>query len=243
MGGAEAIRVVVTRPREQSRELIRLLTEAGYAPVSLPLLDIQPLPVPDDDWESFAMADVVAVTSPTGAHHLVARLAESGRTVPEGMRVAAVGRETGAVLRAAGIAVHVVPSRATGVALADALAAEGVEGRHIVLARAREGRVELADGLRAAGARVTELPLYESVDAAVDPAEVVVACGAEVWIVTSPKIVEAAVNIVGREHLRGTTVVSIGPTTSARARDLGVPVAAEAAEQSASGLVAALIGL
>ncbi len=235
------IRVVVTRPPLQSARLIRLLDEAGYEPLVMPLLDIVALPVPDESWAAFASADVVVVTSPTGAHHLVERLTESGRRHPAVARVAAVGRETRTVLENAGVAVDVTPVRATGAALSDALAASGVDGARVVLARAREGRAELATGLRAAGAEVVEFPLYTSVAASPDPLQVAMARTAEAWTVTSPKIVDAAGDVVGADVLRSATVVSIGPTTSAHARGLGVDVAAEAADQSAAGIVAALI--
>ncbi len=240
MAAQDVIRVVVTRPRRQSAELTRRLADAGYAPVVLPLLDIAPLPVTEESWRTFASADVVVVTSPTGAHHLTEQLAASGRALPGSARVAAVGPETRSILRAAGIGVHVMPPRATGAALAEALADVGVAGARIVLARAREGRVELADGLRTAGAHVVELPLYASVAAEIDPVAVAEVRDAEVWIVTSPKIVDAAVGVVGREVLRRATVVSIGPTTTAHARESGIDVSAEASEQSAAGLVAAL---
>lgn len=239
MTDATVVRVVVTRPELQAAELIRGLTEHGYGPVVMPLLDIQALPVSDAGRRELQRADVVVVTSPTGAHHLVR--AVDGPTAFPRARVAAVGRETRAVLERGGVPVDVIPPRATGASLAEALAAGGIEGAHIVLARARCGRPEVPTRLRAAGAEVSELPLYASVPASPDPERVAQAREAAVWTVTSPKIVDAAIDAVGVEVLRSALLISIGPTTSAHARARGLEVAAEAADQSADGLIAALL--
>lgn len=238
--GRHGIRVAVTRPRLQSAELTALLAESGYEPIEIPLLDIQALPVADESWDALERSDAVVVTSPSGAHHLVEALRGTGRRIPETVTVAAVGRITEAALLSAGIRVSLTPERATGAALADALAERGVEGARVVLARALEGRVELSDGLRASGAEVTELPLYRAVSVTPDVGDVERARSAHVWTLTSPKIVDAAVAAVGSDTLAAAALVSIGPTTTAHVRRRGLQVAAEAAEQSAPGLVAAV---
>ena len=45
------------------------------------------------------------------------------------------------------------------------------------------------------------------------------------------------------ERLAGARLCSIGPVTSATLRELGLPVAVEAAEYTTAGLVAAIAGL
>jgi len=238
--GRHRIRVAVTRPRLQSAELIALLAESGYEPIEIPLLDIRALPVAEEAWEALGSSDAMVVTSPSGAHHLIEALRETGRRIPGTVMVAAVGRITEAVLLSAGIPVSLTPERATGAALADAFAERGVEGVRIVLARALEGRVELSDGLRAYGAEVLELPLYRAVTVTPDVGDIERARSADVWTLTSPRIVDAAVDAVGSDTLSATALVSIGPTTTAHVRRRGLQIAAEAAEQSAAGLAAAV---
>jgi len=240
-------RVVVTRPALQSDALADGLERLGADVVLLPLTRIVPV---DDSHELAAAIDgldryaVVAVTSANGAACLGAQLRRRGRSIPAGVLVAAVGDATAGALADEGIRTDLVPERATGAALAATLAAAaGVAGARVLVARARTGRPEIVEGLRAAGAFVDDVALYDTERLAPDPAAVARALGdrgATVVVLTAPSAVETLAAAIAPEDAPGVAVVTMGPTTSAAARAAGMTVAAEAAEQSVAGLVAAV---
>lgn len=238
------IGVVVTRPEAQSQALVNGLAAQGAAVTGLALTRIVGR---DDAWTSserqtLASADLVAVTSVNGARELARQLPLNGCVFPAAAMVVAVGRQTAAALADAGIAADLVPREATSAAIIDALIpAHAVDGRRIVLARARAGRPELADGLIAAGADVHELPLYETVACRPTAQEVACALQCDIWTFLSPSSVDVALATVGIDRLRTRTIVSIGPTTTAHLTSCGVSVAAEASTRSAAGVVDAVI--
>ena len=108
-------------------------------------------------------------------------------------------------------------------------------------------RPELVDGLRARGARVDEVELYEAVAeprragrASRPPSE------ADYLTFTASSTVRAFLGLLSAGTASGCVrdgprVVSIGPVTSATAREEGMEVHAEAAEHTIPGLVAALL--
>jgi uroporphyrinogen III methyltransferase/synthase len=93
-------RIVVTRAREQARDLVQLLEEAGYEVVVSPLIEIVPLGDEPIDVSSF---DWVVITSANGASELRRRM----QGTPA--RVAAIGRATAAAFGA----VDLIPEIAT----------------------------------------------------------------------------------------------------------------------------------
>jgi len=79
------VRVLVTRPKGQERELVGLLQAAGYAVVHCPLIAVEPL---GDDPIDLTGYDWLVVTSANGAREIERRRG-AGRP-----RVAAIGRAT-----------------------------------------------------------------------------------------------------------------------------------------------------
>lgn len=231
-------RVVVTRPAGQAEGLADLLGAAGFEAVRLPLITVRDHIGPDRDAGLVALpsADVVVVTSANGASRLCTLVAD-GVPLRADVTVVAVGDPTRVALERGGLAVDLVPATATGAAVAEMLAGRGVAGRRVVLARALDGRPELPVALLVAGAEVIELPLYASVDITPPEDDLTRARGAEVWTLTSPRIVDGAVRAVGHEALGRAALVSIGPTTSAHIREIGLQVAGEATDASTDAIV------
>ncbi len=134
--------------------------------------------------------------------------------------------------------------------LAAALAESGIPmaGARVLIPRAREARDVLPDALRVAGALVDVLPVYDTVPVsglAVPPEQVE---DADFVTFTSGSGVRRFVALMeasgaGRplsERLSGARLCSIGPVTSQALRECGLPVAVEASEHTAAGLVAAI---
>jgi uroporphyrinogen III methyltransferase/synthase len=129
----------------------------------------------------------------------------------------------------------VVPPRSIAESLVEALAVVPVEGRRVLVARASEARDVLPDALSARGAEVDVLPLYDTVaepiEAPLEAADYVTFTSSSTvrFFMESPELPE------------GARVVSIGPVTSATAREFGLEVHVEATQHDIDGLVDALL--
>lgn len=155
------MRVLVTRPAEQARELVDLLAARGLAGVTVPAVAIRHEPAGspfDAALDGLYGAAWLVITSANGAVALGARL----RAMPSGTRLAAVGPATAAALRNAGFNVDHVPDDYLTVAIADGVG--DVRGRRVVLARADAATPDLAAALRARGALVDEVVAYRTLE-------------------------------------------------------------------------------
>jgi uroporphyrinogen III methyltransferase / synthase len=238
-------RVVVTRARAQSSGLAATLGALGADVVELPAIRI--VPRIDGAEVRNAIAAIhsyalVCLTSPNGARLLFDALAAAGLDARAlaNATVAAIGPGTAAALADRGIRADVVPERSVAEALVEALAAVEVAGRPVLVARAAEARDVLPDALRERGAEVDVVALYETVAEDPDPAAIEAARGADYVTFTSSSTVRNFVAAMGEPPPQA-RVVSIGPVTSAAARDAGVRVDVEAERHDLDGLVDALL--
>jgi len=228
---------VVTRARPQASGLAATLTELGAIVTEAPAIAIHPVEVSLPDLASY---DLVCLTSVNGVDRLF-ELVRDARALA-GPVVAAIGPGTAERLRAKGVVADVVPPRAVGEGLLEAVAGLDV-GRALIL-RAREGRDVLPEGLRERGVEVDLVTLYETRAEPLDADTRAAVLDAD-WITfTAGSAVRSLVAAVGgADALRGgPRLASIGPVTSAALRDLGLEPDLEAAEHTPDGLVAALLG-
>jgi uroporphyrinogen-III synthase len=147
--------------------------------------------------------------------------------------VAAVGPGTAAALRDRHLVADLVPERAVAESLVDAFP-EG-PGR-VLLPQAAAARPVLATGLASKGWDVDVVEAYRTVPVAAPPAAREAAARADAITFTSASTVSGFLDAVGPGGLPP-VVVSIGPITSARARESGVAVHAEASPHTVEGLV------
>ena len=155
--------------------------------------------------------------------------------------VAAIGPGTAAELQHRGIRADVVPERSVAEALLEALEAVPLEGRRVLVARATEARDVLPDGLRERGAEVDVVALYETVAEPLSEDQREAAARADYVTFTSSSTVRNYIEAGGSVGAEA-RVISIGPVTSATARELGLTVHVEAAQHDIEGLVTALLG-
>ena len=163
--------VVVTRAREQASGLAARLAELGAEVIQFPTIDIRPI-------ADFAEADAAVraldgydwliFTSANGVKSFWERLEAQGLDARalHGVRVAAIGPATAGAVRAHGVAPDFVPEAYIAESVAKGLIELGMDGKKILLPRAREAREVLPEELRRAGADVRVLPIYETVPAA-----------------------------------------------------------------------------
>jgi uroporphyrinogen III methyltransferase / synthase len=239
-------RVVVTRARAQASSLAAALRALGAEVVELPAIRIEP--GLDDPEVGAAVAAIgeyslVCVTSANGARLLFEALGSAGLDARAlaGATVAAIGPGTAKELAAHGIAADVVPERSVAEALVEALKETEVEGRRVLVVRPAAARDVLPDALRERGAEVDAVALYETVREQPEPAAIEAARGADYVTFTSASTVRNLSEALGGELPDGARVVSIGPITSAAAREAGIQVAVEASRHDIDGLIEALL--
>jgi len=244
-------RVLVTRARAQSAELVALLEAAGAEVVHHAAIEI----VPPPSCESLDAVMVVpgsfqqsGFTSTNGVDAFFAR-ATSLRcdATLQGVKVAVVGRATADALRAHGVEPDLVPEKFQASELLPLLESDQ-RGERTAIVRALEGREVLVDELRARGGDVHVAVAYETKKAAAiadDPRAALAAGEIDALTFTSPSTVKGTLSHLSEAELAhvlaSCVIVSIGPVTTKALARFGAANAVEAEESTVEGLVAALI--
>ena len=244
-------RVLVTRSRTQSADLVDLLERAGAEAVEVPTIEIQPIEdfcKVDAELARLTEYDWVVFTSTNAVEQLFGRLDALGRDARQfhGSRVAAIGTATASALSERGIVADIISRESVSQSLIDGLAEEGVEGQRILLPGAEVRPDRLRRGLEGLGAMVREVTPYRTVvpsGAGVRLGEALNA-GINVVTFTSSSTVTNLVALLEGEvaRLGNTKVACIGRVTAETARkaELNVDILAE--DSTAAGLVDAIVG-
>jgi uroporphyrinogen III methyltransferase/synthase len=230
--------VAVTRARSQASGLAARLRMLGANVIEAPAIKIVPRDGPAPELDRY---DLICLTSPNGVALLFERLAGAGHDARAlaGKTVAAIGPGTAAALREHGVIADIVPERFVAEGLVEAL--EGTPLSRALIARAAQARDVLPDALRARGAEVDVLELYETVAEPLSEAQLRAVSGADYVTFTSSSTVEFFLAGAAAALRPETSLVSIGPVTSAALRDHGLEPAVEAQRHDIDGLVDALL--
>jgi len=235
--------LLVTRPAAQASELVSLLAEQGIDAISVPTVEIAPAPpggALDDAIRSLDGAAWLVITSVNGAAALLGRLVALGSSLPNGVRLAAVGPGTAGALRRGGLQVDHVPSRYRTVAIADGLGE--VAGKRVVLARADAATRDLRDALLHRGALVEEVVAYRTVEGPATSRDTIRAALAQplhgVTFTSGSTVRGLRALLSPPEALRATSLPAycIGPVTAEVARHAGFAVPVVAAEHTVAAL-------
>ena len=244
-------RVLVTRSRTQSADLVELLERAGAEAVEAPTIEIQPVEdfcKVDAALAGLADYDWVVFTSTNTVEQLFARLDAMGRDARQfhASRVAAIGTATASALSERGIVADLVSRESVSQSLIDDLAERGVAGQNILLPGAEVRPERLRRGLEGLGAVVREMTLYRTVPPSDAGARLAEALGAGVDVVTftSSSTVTNLVALLEGDvtRLGEASVACIGRVTAETARRAGLNVDILAEESTAAGLVDAIVG-
>jgi uroporphyrinogen III methyltransferase/synthase len=230
-------RLVVTRPREQSRELAAALEALGAEVSVVPLIAIEPvldLGGPDDVVLDGVDFDWLVVTSANA----VAALASSPRLreVAGGARVGAVGPATAEALREAGVEPDFVPDEYAAENIVAGLGE--VLGARVLLAQSDIADSGLAEELRARGALVEVLHPYRTREVVPSQSEVHLLRSADAILLLSGS---AARSLAAAGGAGDALVACIGPKTASVASELGLVVGLVADEATADGIIRALV--
>jgi len=255
--------VVVTRPREQAAMLAEPLEHLGAEVLLAPTIRIVSRAL-DDGIVRVVVNDLpdyrlIIFTSVNGVRVFLGYLTELGLplTSLDDAVVAAVGPRTASALEERGVTCDVVADDFVAEGLLHTLEQRAVApaGIRVLMPTARLARTVIADALRASGALVDVLPIYDTVPEerlTVPPEQIERAAFITFTSSSTAREFVALMESVaarggdadaGRplvERLSGVALCSIGPATSDTLRGLGLPVAVEASEHTAAGLVAAI---
>jgi uroporphyrinogen III methyltransferase/synthase len=250
-------RVLVTRPRHQAAGMIRRLEHLGAVPYHLPAVEVreasEPAPLDaalrtlaDGGW------DWLAFTSANGVHAVVRRLRAIGLDIRAlgRVKVAAIGPKTADAVREYHIDPDLVPGAEFSSEGLVAALAPAVAGKRVLLARANRGRELLRDEL-AKVAHVEQVTAYEQADAVDAGSDVFDALrrGEIRYVTLTSSNIARALLRTADETIRGridrgeVRLVAISPETGNAVREMGFPVAGEAAEYTADGLIRELVRL
>lgn len=251
-------RVLVTRSREQSGELVERLEELGAEAIEAPAMRIAP---PADFGpldQACAQAggyDWIVFTSANGVEAFMRRLLAGPGDVRSlhGPRLCAVAPSTAERLGRWGIKVDLRPAEFRADVILEAIRGIGpIDGRSFLLPRADIPLDVLAGELRLAGGQVTEVVAYRRVQESLQRDEdgqdiyrMLLDRQIDVVLFTSASTVHNLASSLGEEQaadlLRETTVACIGPVTAAAARDLDIQPTVVSTDFSIAGLVQAVV--
>jgi uroporphyrinogen III methyltransferase/synthase len=241
--------VVVTRAREQALALSDPLRELGANVLELPTIEIRP----PQDWAALDQAireidqyDWLIFASANGVRYFTERLDAGAKDLRDlKARICAIGPATAASVRALHLKVDLMPEEYVAESVLAAFEKADLTGKRILLPRAMKARDVIPVELGRRGARVDVVAAYQTVvpeNAAQRAAEIFEGERKPDWITfTSSSTVTHFAGLCPAGTLRGVRVASIGPVTSATARELGIEVHVEAHEYTVAGLVQSIV--
>ena len=214
-------RIVVTRSPDQAESMCQKLEALGATAIPFPAIDFAPLPAPElnEALANLAGFDWLVFTSGNAVRFFWERLDANSLTISndDNFRIAAVGSATNKLLAEKGLTVDFTPDEFTGEQLA--LGLGDLNGKKILLPRAKIGRPEIVDLLREQGAEVTDIGLYDTITAEPTPEALAeLNQGVDAVTFTSPSSVRNFLKIIEPYcNLTNATIACIGPSTTAEA--------------------------
>lgn len=247
-------RIAITRPREQAAEWRAQLEAQGAEVIELPLIQVTKHYDKQTLVEVFAeltQYEWLIFTSANGARFFFEEFLKGFDDIRAlGLvRIAVVGEATAEVVRNLHLRVDLQPKKANAEELAQAMIErESIDSAKVLVVTGNRNRETLVEKLHEARAIVDTLPLYktEETDLSADPvAGDFRAKGADAILFASPSAAQsffdqaAALKLAAKAKrpLAG----SIGATTTAAMKQLGLPVDFEAAQANLDSLVEALL--
>jgi len=247
-------RIVLTRPRESAVEWRLKLESLGASVSELPLIRVSKdvdLNTLAEVFQELGGYEWIIFTSVNGVKFFFDefnRVFDDIRALGL-MRIAVVGEATAAAIREKHLRVEVQPKKASAEELAKALIErEGMDSAKVLVITGNRNREALVTKLEEARAIVDTLPVYKTEEAnlASDPvATEFRAKGADAILFASPSAAQSffdqadslKLGAKAKRPLAG----SIGPSTTAAMKQLGLPVDFEAADASLDSLIDALL--
>ena len=246
-------RIVVTRARAQSSDLIERLSVLGAECLEYPTIMIEP----PSDWSDLDTAlnhmddySWLIFTSVNGVKFFFDRLFALDKDVRvlRNIQTAAIGPATAEELRRFGLKCDILPDSYRAESVVSAFEKVDVAGQNILLPRAAEARPILPEELTKMGARVHEIAVYHTQpvsDHADRLIEELETKSIDIITFTSSSTVSNFKSLLPADRfselINGVTIASIGPITTETAEKLGFTVNLTAESYTIPGLVEAIL--
>jgi uroporphyrinogen-III synthase len=255
-------RILVGRARHQAGSLSSSLRSLGASVIEIPFIEIrkpQSFAPLDEALKNLKTYDWLILTSVNGVEAMWQRLRKLRipRAALAHLQIAAIGPATKRAIVKHGLKVKMMPEEYIAEAIVKKLR-DKVNGKRVLLVRAKVARDVIPDSLRAAGAHVEVLEAYETVVPEKSKARLrslfrskkrrphvvtftsssTVRNFAELLGGTKPKNPKSTAKAAALNHIQ---FASIGPVTSATLRELELPVSIEAREFTMGGLIRAIV--
>jgi uroporphyrinogen-III synthase len=246
------MRILVGRARHQAGALSAQLRAQGATVIEIPFIEIrkpksfQPL---DSTLKNIREYDWLILTSVNGVDALWQRMSKLhlGPQSLKTVRIAAIGPATKKAIEQGGVKVDVVPREYIAESVVRSLRRR-IQGKRVLLVRAKVARDVIPRELRRAGAQVDVVEAYQTVVPATSRARLRSVLRnprrrPHLVTFTSSSTVRNFVNLLGANNAQpsGIRFASIGPVTTATLRELGFNPDIEASEFTIPGLVKALV--
>ena len=246
-------KIVVTRAREQASDLVKQLSDLGAECLECPTIKV----VPPDDWkpldaaiENISSYDWLVFTSVNGVNYFFERLfakSKDARVLGK-LNTAVIGPATERRLFDFGLKSDIVPKSYRAESIIEAFGNEDVNGKKILLPRAKEARPILPVELTKMGAAVDEITSYYTKEVT-DSAELLLKRLKENTIdlitFTSSSTVKNFKAIlpdnIFETQMKDITIACIGPITADTAKNLGFEVHIVANSFTIPGLCEAIL--
>jgi len=246
-------RIVVTRAREQASDLVKQLSDLGAECLECPTIKV----VPPDDWkpldaaiENISSYDWLVFTSVNGVNYFFERLFSKGKDARAlgKLNTAVIGPATERRLFIFGLKSDIVPKSYRAESIIEAFGNEDVNGKKILLPRAKEARPILPVELTKMGATVDEITSYYTKEVP-DSADLLLKRLKENTIdlmtFTSSSTVKNFKAIlpdnIFETQMKDITIACIGPITADTAKNLGFEVHIVAKSFTIPGLCEAIL--
>jgi len=229
-------KILVTRARDQSSEFAIRLRNLGAEVIEYPTIEILPPP----SWDGLDRAinelrsyDWIIFTSANGVNFFWQRLTDKGKnsSLMSSLKICAIGPATAKELKKKGIGVDYVPKKFVAESILQGFRKMMIQGKRILLARAKVARDILPKGLRKMGAEVDVVEAYRTLKPRGGKKRLKQLFTDEkmdIITFTSSSTVNHFAELLKEDDLkillRGITIACIGPITAQTAKKWGMRV-------------------
>ena len=240
---------ISTRPAGQSAELENLLTEESATLLSMPTIDVRPLPLDEFAWaqmkniESF---NWIVFTSPNGLKYFFARLfdLQNNYGLPEHLKIAVVGKKTAASLECYGTSASFINLGNTAEDFSTDFINRVSQGERVLFPIGNLARTVIEDKI-SKKADCTRVLFYETVLPETlneEAFQLVLKDQYDMIILTSPSCCNNLLHIIsGKADQTKLRLVCIGQTTSAEVIRNGIEPLITAGTANSQGIYTAII--
>ena len=244
-------KVLITRPNNNASILSNLLEREGAHVVSLPTIEIAPVP----DFSDLDIAikqldtyDWIIFNSLNAVSALFDRMKQIHTDTRSFMKtkICAIGESTAKALERHGILPDFIPDKYLTSSIATQLNEHGVSGNRILVPRTNIASNSLVEELEASGANVEQVTAYHTIvpnNAEAAVLQLLKRNEVDIVIFTSSSTVKNLLGLLYDDAtlLNAKTVATIGPVTAETARQMGIEVNISAKKHTIQGLVSDIV--